>query len=92
MTVQMPRAGDLPKFELNSAFCARDSWVIGANMGWKLFVALQLDVPHHFIKGIAGGRARRVEQPSAFGATVTPKTASVDPYKLARHSPTKVGL
>jgi hypothetical protein len=31
--------------------------VFGANMGGKLVVALQFEVPHHFIKGIARGRA-----------------------------------
>jgi hypothetical protein len=66
--------------------------VIGANMGCKLFVALQLEVPHHFIKGIASGRARGVEHPSAFGASKTAKTPFVDPYKLAGHPPIKVGL
>jgi len=31
--------------------------VIGANMGCKLFVALQLEVPHHFIEDFPVGAA-----------------------------------
>ncbi len=30
-------------------------WVIRANMRCKRIVALQLEIPHHFIKGIARG-------------------------------------
>jgi hypothetical protein len=58
-------------------------------MGCKRLVALQLEVPHHFIKGIACGRARRVEHPGAFGAAPTPETVFVDPNELAcrRHYP-----
>jgi hypothetical protein len=48
----------------------------------KLFVALQLKV----------GRARRVEDPGAFGATKTPKTFFVHPYKPAEHPSFRVGL
>jgi len=36
---------------------------------------------HHFIKGIAGGRAKRAEHPSTFGGTKTSKTYFVDPNK-----------
>jgi hypothetical protein len=52
-------------------------------MGCKLFVALQLEVPHNFIKGIARGRARRVEHPGAFGAAPTPKTVCFDPNEIS---------
>ena len=51
-------------------FC---SWVIGANMQHKLFVALQLKV----------GRARRIEDPGAFRATKTTKMLLLDPYQLS---------
>ena len=36
-------------------FALLASRVLGANMGCKRLVALQLKVPHHFIKGIARG-------------------------------------
>ena len=53
----MPKEWYIPhavllKLELNWALCARGSRVIGANMGGKLFVALQLEVPHRFIPKI----------------------------------------
>ena len=66
--------------------------MIRANMRRKFSVALQLEVPHHFIKGIASGRARRVEHPSTFGATKTTKTFFLDPYKPAGHLSIRVGL
>jgi hypothetical protein len=60
--------------------------MLGANMGSKLVVALQLEVLHHFIKGIARGRAGGLEDPGACGATETSKTTFLDPYELAyRH-------
>jgi len=59
--------------------------VIGANMGSKLFVALQLEVAHHFIERCAGGRARRFEPPATFRATKTPKTLLLNPYQLPAH-------
>ena len=59
--------------------------VIGANMRRKLPVALRLEIPHHFIKRLARGRARRVEDPRTFGATETPKTLPFDPYQLPSH-------
>jgi hypothetical protein len=37
------------RFELFGV-CVLNSWVIGANMQRKLFVALQLEVAHHFIE------------------------------------------
>jgi hypothetical protein len=59
--------------------------VIGANMGCKLFVALQLEVAHHFIERCAGGRTRRLEPPATFGATESPKTRLLNPYQLPAH-------
>jgi len=59
--------------------------VIGANMQRKLLVALQFKVPHRFIEGFASGRARRIEDPGAFGATPTPKTLLFNPYQLPAH-------
>jgi hypothetical protein len=65
------------------AFCA--SGMVGTNMHSKLLVALQFKVAHHFSEGVAGGRARRVEDPSALGATKTLKTRLVNPYQLSIH-------
>jgi hypothetical protein len=59
--------------------------VIGANMECKRFVALQLEVAHHFIERCAGGRTRRFEPPATFGATKTPKTLLLNPYHLPAH-------
>jgi hypothetical protein len=53
---------------------------VGANMGCKLLVALQLEVAHHFIERCAGGGARRLEPPATFGATKAPKTLLLNPY------------
>src|SRR5450755_4351594 len=58
---------------------------IGADMGFKFFVALQLEVMHHFIERCAGGQARRFEPPSTFGATETSKAFLVNPYQLPAH-------
>jgi hypothetical protein len=57
--------------------------MFGANVGGKLAVALQLEVPHHFIEGIARGRAGGLEDPGACGATKTSKATFFDPYELA---------
>jgi hypothetical protein len=48
---------------------ALGSWVFGANMRFKLFVALQLKVPQHFIERFSNGRLRGFEDPGAFRAT-----------------------
>ena len=61
------------------------SWVIGANMHCKRFVALQLEVAHHFIERCAGGPTGGFEPPATFGATKTPKTLLVNPYQLPAH-------
>jgi hypothetical protein len=59
--------------------------VIGANMGRKLFVALRLEVAHHFIEGCAGGHIKRIESPATLGAAKTPKTLLLNPYQLPAH-------
>ena len=61
------------------------SWVIRADVQRKLCVALQLEVAHHFFEGCAGGLSRRVEPPSTFGATKTPKTLLLNPHQLPAH-------
>jgi hypothetical protein len=67
--------------------------VIGANMGRKLFVALQLEVPHHFIERFTRGpQLNKIKPPGAIRASKTAKTVFVDPYKLAWHLPVKVGF
>jgi hypothetical protein len=75
--------------ELLSVFALRAlaSWVMGANMRFKFPVAPQLKVPHHFTERCAGGWARRVEDPGAFGATPTSKTLLFNPYQLPIHGP-----
>ena len=60
--------------------------VIGANMGAKLLIALQLEVAHDFFEGCAGGRIRSSEPPATFGATKTPKTRLLNPYHLPAHA------
>jgi hypothetical protein len=42
-----------------------------ANMGWKLLVALQFDVRHHFIKGIAWWASQKGGTATLAGALVT---------------------
>ena len=76
---------NLLKFELDCVFCADGSRVIGANMGYKLFIALQLEVAHHFIERLAGGRTRGLEPPATFGATKTLKTLFLNPYQVPAH-------
>lgn len=82
-----PPRWDARQFELFSVFApfALGSWVNGANMQPKLSVALQLEVPHHFIERFAGGRTGRFEPPATFGATKTPKTLLLNPYQLPTH-------
>jgi hypothetical protein len=53
------------RFELFRVF-ALGSRVIGANMQCKLFVPLQLEVAHHFIKRSAGDPIRGFEPPATF--------------------------
>jgi hypothetical protein len=59
--------------------------VFSANMGCKIFIAPPLVVLLHFIERFAGGRPRRVEHPSAFGATPALKTLFFDPCEFALH-------
>ena len=59
--------------------------VIGANMQSKLFVSLQLEVAHHFVERLAGGRIRGFEPPATFRATKTPKPRLINPYQLPAH-------
>jgi len=60
--------------------------VIGANMQCKLFVALQLEVAHHFIERCARGRARRLEPPATFGTPKTAKALLFNPHQFPSHS------
>jgi hypothetical protein len=59
--------------------------MVGANMGCKLFVALQLEVAHHFIESCAGGLSRTFEPPATFGATKAPKAVLLNPYQPSAH-------
>ena len=59
--------------------------VIGANVGFKLFVAQQLEVAHHFIERFAFRSTGGFEPPSTFGATKTLKTLSLNPYQIPAH-------
>jgi hypothetical protein len=55
-------------------------------MGCKIFIAPLLVVLLHFIERFAGGCSRRIEHPSAFGATPALKTLFFDPYQFALHT------
>ena len=59
--------------------------VIGANVLGELFVALRLEVAHHFIEGWAGGRTRGLEPPATFGTPKTAKKRLLNPYQIAVH-------
>jgi hypothetical protein len=65
--------------------CVLGSWVAGANMRCKLFVARRLKVAHHFIERCAGGITGGFEAPVTFGTTKTPKMLSLNPYQLPSH-------
>jgi hypothetical protein len=54
-------------------------------MQCELFVSLQLEVAHHFVERLAGGRTRGLEPPATFRATKTPKTLFINPYQLPAH-------
>src|ERR1700687_4112097 len=73
------------RFEL-FRICALGSRVIGANMQRELFVALHLEVAHHFIERCASRRSSRFEAPSTFRATKTPKPLLFNPCQLPAHS------
>ena len=74
------------RFELFRVL-ARGSWVIGANMRCKLFVALQLEVAHHFVERCASGPTRGFEPPATFGTPKTPKTLLFNPHEIPAHGP-----
>src|SRR5271167_4422693 len=59
--------------------------VVGANMGCKLSVALQLEGAHHFLERCARRRTRRLEPPPTFGATKSPKQLLLNPYQFPTH-------
>lgn len=61
--------------------------VIAAKMGFKIPVALRLEVAHHLVEGCARGRTSRVEPPAAFGATKAPKILLLNPYHFPAHCP-----
>jgi hypothetical protein len=69
------------QFEL----CALGSGVIGTNMQSKFFVALQLEVAHHFPERCASGHAERYEPPAALGATKAPKMHFINPHHRPGH-------
>jgi hypothetical protein len=54
-------------------------------MGFKLFVALQLEVVPHFIERFALKGSGGFEPPSTLGATKTLKTLQLNPYQLPAH-------
>ena len=54
-------------------------------MGGKLFVALQLEVVHHFIERRASGRTGGFEPPATFGAAETAKVLLFYPYQSPVH-------
>ena len=72
------------RFELFRG-CALASWMIGANVQCKLFVALQLEVAHHFIERCAGRRSSGSETPATFRTTKTPKPLLLNPHQLPAH-------
>src|ERR1019366_8057215 len=65
--------------------CLNPFGVIGANMGCKLFVALQLEVAHHFVERCASGLTRGFEPPATFGTPKTPKTLWFNPHQFPPH-------
>jgi hypothetical protein len=76
------REGVLLKY---SEFVVVALGVIGANVEGKLFVALQLEVAHHFVEGWADGRTRRLELPATFGTSKTAKMRLLNPYQPPVH-------
>jgi hypothetical protein len=59
--------------------------MIGAHMGFKFYVALQLEVAHHFIERCAGSRTRTFEPPPTLRATETSKALLLNPYQFPAH-------
>ena len=62
--------------------------MFSADVRDKLFVAKHLEVLFHFIERLSAGWASRVEDPTAFGTSPTPKARLVYPHQLARHRST----
>ncbi len=67
-------------------FRARGSRVIAANMGCKLFVALQLEVPHHFIEGFTRGAAEESNRQEHF-EQAKPRKQSSSTHTMLRVIP-----
>jgi hypothetical protein len=84
--VEIAEYATRPLLTLVGPFAVLASGVRGANMGCKRPFALQLMVPHQFVKGLALGRGRIGEHPRAFGAAPTRKMVLFDPNEFAyRH-------
>jgi hypothetical protein len=54
-------------------------------MRGERFVALQLEVVHHFIERCAGGRTSRIEPPATCRASKTAKTLLFNPHQFPAH-------
>src|SRR5271165_1248736 len=54
-------------------------------MQTEFFIALQLEVTHHFIERCAGGRAKRFVPPATLGATKPPKLLLINPDQSSAH-------
>lgn len=67
------------------------SEAVGAIVGGKFFVTLQLEIAYHLAERCAGGHIGRLEPPAAFGATETVKTLLLDPYQLPAHGCLHIG-
>jgi hypothetical protein len=63
----------------------RGRWVLGTNVGSKLFVTVGLVVPLHFIQRSANDRTRGLKHPFALGATKALRVLALNPYQLAWH-------
>ena len=61
------------------------SRVFSANMGFKFTIPPPFVVRLHFIDRSPGGCSRRIEYPSALGATPALKTIFFDPHEFALH-------
>jgi hypothetical protein len=57
--------------------------MLGAIVRGKLFGALRMEIPPHFIHGFASGIARRTKDPSTLRATGYLSILFFDPYQFA---------
>ena len=73
--------GNLQVTRLKGIFCG--SRVIGAEVQFKLVVALLLVVRFHVVKRFANERPGRAECPGTFGACPALKILFLDPYQFA---------